>query len=328
MVQSRLTAADPEALADGAHGGRGGRRRAACAFYDVVSGSDAQPCQVSSYAGAAAGSAPASTCANDNDPSYTTGIMEAGGAQAYAASTGFDLATGLGSIDATALMSGFIPAAPTGLAAAAAGAGALTLSWTASADASSYNVYEGTSAGGESTTASQTGIGSSPLTLTGLTPGRQYFFRLRAVNGAGDSVSSAEASGTVVPAVPTGLAATAGNGTISLNWTAATGAASYNVYQGTSAGGEGATAVQSGLTSPSATVAGLTNGTRYYFKVAALDAGGASAQSAEASAVPAMPSSGGGGALDWISLGALAALAASSRRTPSSRRRAERHRCR
>ena len=177
----------------------------ACVFYDVVSGSNAQPCEVSSYATSATGSLPASTCANESNAGYATGIMEVLGAQNYAASAGFDMATGLGSINAAGLVSTFVPAAPTGLAAAAAGSGALKLTWTASADTNTYNVYEGTSAGGESATASQTGIGSSPVTLTGLTAGQQYFFKLRAVNGAGVSVLSAEASGTVVPGCPQGL---------------------------------------------------------------------------------------------------------------------------
>jgi fibronectin type 3 domain-containing protein len=218
------------------------------------------------------------------------------------------------------------PAAPTGLAAAAAGAGSLTLTWTASTGATSYNLFEGTSAGGESGTASKTNISGATVTLTDLTPGQQYFFKLQAVNAGGMSAKSAEASGTVVPAAPTALAATAGNGAVSLTWTASAGAKTYNVYDAKSSGGEGSTPVMTGLTSPSASVTGLSNGTAYYFTVAAVDAGGVSAPSAEAHATPAAP--GGGGAMDWVGLGVLAAIAASSRRTPSSRRRAGSHRCR
>jgi cellulose 1,4-beta-cellobiosidase len=129
-----------------------------------------------------------------------------------------------------------------------------------------------------------------------------------------------------VPAVPAGLTATAGEASVSLTWSAAAGAKTYSVYDAKSSGGEGTTPVMTGLTSPSATVTGLSNGTPYYFTVAAVDAGGASAQSSEGHATPALP--GGGGAMDWIGLGALAAIAASSRRTPSSRRRAGPRRCR
>jgi subtilase family serine protease len=395
---------------------QGGITGAACVFYDIVSGSNAQPCSISSYAASATGTLPASTCANEGNASYKTGIMEAGGTQDYAASQGFDMTTGLGSINAAGLVSAFqaaaaptglraaaagttvtltwtadtsathgfdvyqgtasgqesttpvqqnvtgttttvtalpagltyyfeiaavtalgvspfsneakvtlAPAAPTGLAAAAAGAGALTLTWVASPGATSYNLFEGTSAGGE--TAAQTGISGVTVTLTALTPGQQYFFKLEAVNAGGHSAQSVEASGTVLAAVPMGLAATAGNGSVSLTWSAAAGAKTYDVYDGKSSGGEGATPVMTGLTSPSASVTGLSNGTPYYFTVAAVDAGGTSAQSVEAHATPVAPS-GGGGAMDWIGLGALAAIAASSRRTPSSRRRAGPRHCR
>jgi subtilase family serine protease len=389
---------------------------AGCAFYDIVSGSNAQPCSVSGYAASSKGSLPASTCANESNAAYKVGIMEVGGTQDYAAAQGFDLATGLGSINAAALLSAFqasapptglkaaaagttvrltwtadtfathgfdvyqgtapgqesstpvqqeitgttttvtglqagltydfkiaavttfglspfsneasatlAPSAPTGLAAAAAGAGALMLTWTASPGATSYNLFEGTSAGGE--TAAQSGINSNMVTLTALAPGQQYFFKLEAVNAGGPSARSAEASGTVVPAVPTGLSATAGNASVSLTWSAAAGAKSYNVYDAKSSGGEGSTPVMTGLATPSATITGLSNGTAYYFTVAAVDAGGTSSASAEAHATPAAPS-GGGGAMDWIGLGALAAIAASSRRIPSSRRRAGPRRCR
>src|SRR6185312_4001079 len=42
----------------------------------------------------------------------------------------------------------------------------------------------------------------------------------------------------VVPSAPTNLTATAGNASVSLTWTGSTGATSYNVLMGTSAGGE------------------------------------------------------------------------------------------
>jgi fibronectin type 3 domain-containing protein len=204
------------------------------------------------------------------------------------------------------------PSPPTNLAAGSgASNGAVKLTWTSSPGATSYEVFEGASAGGEGSTPVQTGSGS-PLTVSGLTPGQQYFFTVEAVNAGGTSASSTELGATVVPAIPTGLAATAGNGSVSLTWSASAGAASYNVYQATTSGGEGVSAKQVGLTGTSATITGLSNGTRYYFTVAGVDAGGASAQSAEASATPAAP--GGGGALDWISLGALAAVAAIARK--------------
>ena len=120
-------------------------------------------------------------------------------------------------------------------------------------------------------------------------------------------MASTEASGTTIANAPTGFAASAGNGSVSLTWSASAGATGYNVYEGMTASGEGAQPVQSGLAGTSATIGGLSNGKKYYFTVAAVDAGGVSAPSGEASATPAAPK-GGGGAMDWLALAGLAAL--------------------
>jgi fibronectin type 3 domain-containing protein len=71
-----------------------------------------------------------------------------------------------------------------------------------------------------------------------------------------------------------------------LSWKASSGAASYKVYRGTSAGGESTTAIKTGLTTASFTDTGLTSGTAYFYKVAAVNASGTSGLSNEASAKP------------------------------------------
>jgi hypothetical protein len=88
------------------------------------------------------------------------------------------------------------------------------------------------------------------------------------------------------PSAPTGLKATAGDAQVALSWTASGGATSYNVYRGTAAGAEAATAIATGITTTSHTNTGLTNGTPYFYKVAAVNAGGVSPLSNEASATP------------------------------------------
>jgi subtilase family serine protease len=379
----------------------------ACIFYDITAGSSAQPCKVSNYATMSLGSLPTSLCGSTGNDA--TGIMEINGVQSYAAGTGFDIASGLGSINASALIASFVttgaptglsaslsgqvatltwtadagatagynvyqgtapgplsstpvqvnmtgtsttvsglqfgqeyvfavtavsssgiisprsstvdvttvPAAPSGVTVAApnATAGALNLAWNASTGASSYNLFEGTAAGGEGTTPLQTGLSAASASLANLTPGKQYFFTVVAVDAGGSSMASTEATGTTIANQPAGFAASAGNGSVSLTWSASTGATGYNVYEGTTSSGEGTQPVQSGVSGTSATVSGLTNGKKYYFTVAAVDAGGVSSYSAEASATPAAPK-GGGGAMDWLALGGLAALlGARARRT-------------
>ncbi len=88
------------------------------------------------------------------------------------------------------------------------------------------------------------------------------------------------------PAAPTGLTAAAGNGTIRLNWTASTGATSYNVQRGTASGAE--SPLKSGITTTTYTD-GVVNGTTYYYNVSATNSTGTSDPSNEVSATPTAP---------------------------------------
>jgi hypothetical protein len=108
--------------------------------------------------------------------------------------------------------------------------------------------------------------------------------------GYGTSATSAADRFTITsnpaPPAPTGLMATGGNGQVMLTWTAATGATSYKVYRGTAAGGESATALAAGVTTPAFTDNGVTNGTTYFYEVTAVNAAGESGKSKEVSATP------------------------------------------
>jgi fibronectin type 3 domain-containing protein len=223
--------------------------------------------------------------------SFTTGLIGLGGNARTPIWENFNF-------DTTGGGGGSAPGAPTGLT-ATAGNAQVTLNWTASAGATSYNICRGTTANGQSATPIATGITGTSYTNTGLTNGTTYYYKVAAVNASGTSAYSNEASATPsaggsAPAAPTGLTATAGNAQVGLGWTASSGATSYNIYRGTTANGQSATPIATGITGTSYTNTGLTNGTTYYYKVAAVNASGTSAYSNEASATPA--SGGGGGA--------------------------------
>jgi fibronectin type 3 domain-containing protein len=86
------------------------------------------------------------------------------------------------------------------------------------------------------------------------------------------------------PPVPTGLAATAGNAQVALSWSASSGATAYDVKRSTISGSGYATI--NSPTGTSYTNTGLTNGTTYYYVVAAKNASGSSVNSSQVSATP------------------------------------------
>jgi len=180
-----------------------------------------------------------------------------------------------------------IPAIPASLSATPS-VSKIILSWPSAASATSYNVYRSTTSGGEGTTALKTGIGGTSYSDTTTVNGTTYYYTVAAVNTNGTSAQSVEASATpqTPPTFPHGLTATAGDGQITLAWTASAGTTSYNVLRGTTSGGESATPIATGITGTSYVNTGLTNGTAYYYKMTATGPTGTSTASTEAHATP------------------------------------------
>ena len=109
-----------------------------------------------------------------------------------------------------------------------------------------------------------------------------------AVNSAGESGNSNQASATPTaapPAPPTNLTALAGNAQVSLSWTGSAGAVTYTVKRSTTNGGP-YTGIASGITATTYTDNSVINGTTYYYVVTAVNGGGESGISNQASATP------------------------------------------
>jgi large repetitive protein len=115
-------------------------------------------------------------------------------------------------------------------------------------------------------------------THTGLTNGTTYTYRVDAYDAVGnESQPSAEVSATspdrTAPSAPTGLAATAGDRRVALDWANNTEAdpAGYRVYRKNA---DGSWSLVTTVTASAYTHPGLTNGTTYTYRVTADDTSG------------------------------------------------------
>lgn len=140
--------------------------------------------------------------------------------------------------------------------------------------------------------------------VTGLTNGRSYTFTVSATNSAGTSEQSAVSASAIpvtTPSAPLSVVGTSGDGRVNLSWTAplqngGTEITDYEVWYSAFSIGPFVTFSDSVSTNRTAVVAGLTNGSTYYFKVVAVNAVGISETSAMSAgvvpaAVPGAPTS-------------------------------------
>ncbi|MFI7274623.1 fibronectin type III domain-containing protein [Streptomyces sp. NPDC049879] len=180
-----------------------------------------------------------------------------------------------------------VPAAPTGVR-AAAGIAAATVTWDRPAGTAPVTGYSVEAAPGGARV--EVPGDTTTATVPGLTPGTPYTFRVRALNGAGESAASAPsdpvvpaAPGTTAPAAPDQVRARGGVREATVTWRAPgdDGGAPVTSYTVRAEPG-GATATATGTT---ATVTGLDPADAYTFTVLAVNAAGASAPSAPSAPV-------------------------------------------
>jgi fibronectin type 3 domain-containing protein len=169
-------------------------------------------------------------------------------------------------------------ATPSGLV-ATAGNAQVSLSWTAVSGATSYRVYRGLSGGALTLLSSPSGTSYVDSTAVN---GQAYDYTVAAVGPSSTSAQSGKVTATPsapVSGVPTGLSAQAGDTTVTLRWSAVSGATSYKVYRVGTATAIATTAL---LTY---TDTALTNNTAYTYYVTAIN-GTESAASTQVTATP------------------------------------------
>lgn len=105
------------------------------------------------------------------------------------------------------------PAAPAGLTAQASGSTGINLSWTAVTGATAYNIYRSATADGQYTKINSSQITAASYADTGLSSSTTYFYKVTAVNGAGESAASTAASAATASGGGTGGYTPSGSGT-------------------------------------------------------------------------------------------------------------------
>jgi len=173
------------------------------------------------------------------------------------------------------------PAVPTSLQAVPASR-EVALTWNAVYGATQYKVKRGPSTEGPFVPIAQPG--EPAYSDTGLVNGTTYHYVVAAVNVHGESMDSFPASATPVgvPAVPTGLRTAPGNAKIDLAWNAVTHAVRYRVMRSGMPGGP--YMLVASPRDPVYSDCPLTNGIPQYYVVSAVNAGGESPGSVEATA--------------------------------------------
>ncbi len=188
------------------------------------------------------------------------------------------------------------PTAPAGVT-ALGGAGQVTISWSAVSNATSYNIYYGTTSGVTTTSGTKLANVTSPYVQTGLAAGATYYYIVTAVNSGGESAASSQVSATTtaappaptVPAAPMGVMATGGTKQVTISWSAVSGATSYNIYWSSTSGVTPKTGTKiAGATSP-AVQGSLNDSTTYYYVVTAVNSAGESAPSVQVAATTLTP---------------------------------------
>ena len=103
------------------------------------------------------------------------------------------------------------------------------------------------------------------------------------------SAKETESNTTATLSAPSGLTAAGAASQVTLDWTAVSGASSYTVYWANSTGVSSSSTAITSVSTDNHTHSSLDNGTKYYYKVAAVNSAGTGTLSSEVNAATPLP---------------------------------------
>ncbi len=159
----------------------------------------------------------------------------------------------------------------------------LTLTWNPSSGVTTYHVQVAADSLFGHMEVDQTGVSGTSLSITSLTNSTEYYWRVRATNGADVGEFSTPwkfttQSAVNPPSAPVLVSPQNGAASVAVNarliWNVSTGAASYRLRVSTSSSFSSTVLDQTGLTDTSLAMTGLRTSTTYYWQVYAANSAG------------------------------------------------------
>ena len=184
------------------------------------------------------------------------------------------------------------PEPPSALTASAQSDSAISIAWSAVADATHYKLYRATTSEG-SFTQIEGSIAVTVYVDSGLAANTSYEYQLESCNGNGCSGRSSVVSATTAPEPPSALtAATQSDSAISITWSAVADATHYKLYRATTSEGSFAQIEGSIAVTVYVDDNGLAANTSYEYQLESCNDNGCSGRSSVVSATtaPAPPS--------------------------------------
>jgi fibronectin type 3 domain-containing protein len=166
-------------------------------------------------------------------------------------------------------------AAPSNLSASASNT-QISLSWSDnSSNETGFEIQRSTDSNFTNVTTRTVGANVRSFVDTGLNEGTTYYYRVRALGSTSSGYTASVSATTRPTAVSTVTAAASGTSQINLSWTNVNGETGYRIERST----DQSKWTQVGTTGANVTTfanTGLTAGTRYYYRVIALNSAGSS----------------------------------------------------